>query len=155
AGGLFLVAVPRWRSNAVRARCQDNLRQICKRYLLDEAQATESYPAGTVVVAALPPDRRLSWVVPGLTRLGDESVARSIDRSTAWDGEANKPMGKTFVADLVCPAIVTTGPADGLAPLTYPGVAGVGADAATKSPEAPGAGMFRYEAPTRVADVKD
>src|SRR4051794_3447428 len=89
-GGLFLAGVPRWRSNADRARCQDNLRRLCKQYLLDEAQATEIYPAGTVVVADLPPDRRLSWVVPGLTRLGHEDVARSIDRTAAWDADANR-----------------------------------------------------------------
>src|SRR3954468_6098674 len=92
--GLFVAAVPRWRGNADRVRCQDNLRRICKQYLLDEAQATHSYPAGTVVVADLPPDRRLSWVVPGLTRLRHESLARSIDRTAAWDAAANKALGQ-------------------------------------------------------------
>jgi prepilin-type processing-associated H-X9-DG protein len=154
-GGLFIAAVPRWRSNADRARCQDNLRRICKRYLLDEAQATEAYPAGTVVVADRPADRRLSWVVPGLTRLGHESVARAIDLTAAWDTEPNRTAGTTFLTELVCPAIVGQRPTDVSGPLHYPGMAGVGADAATKPPDARGAGLFRYDAPTRVADVKD
>ncbi|HEY1375400.1 MAG TPA: DUF1559 domain-containing protein [Gemmataceae bacterium] len=154
-GGLFIAAVPRWRSNADRARCQDNMRRICKRYLLDEAQATEAYPAGTVVVADRPADRRLSWVVPGLTRLGHESVARSIDVGAAWEAPANRAAGTTFLTELVCPAIMGQRPADGAAPLHYPGMAGVGADAAAKPPDARGAGLFRYDAPTRVADVKD
>src|SRR3954447_1884306 len=104
--GLFVAAVPRWRGSADRARCQDNLRRICKQYLLDEAQATEAYPAGTVAAADLPPDRRLSWVVPGLTRLGHEEVGRSIDRSAAWDAGANRAAGQRFLAELACPAIM-------------------------------------------------
>lgn len=153
--GLFVAAVPRWWSNADRVRCQDNLRRICKQYLLDEAQTTNSYQAGTVVVTDLPPDRRLSWVVPGLTRLGYESLARSIDRTAAWDAAANKAVGQAFIPLLVCPAIDAFGPTDGSGPLDYPGLAGVGPDAATKPPDAPGAGMFRYDAPTTVADAKD
>jgi prepilin-type processing-associated H-X9-DG protein len=55
---------------------------------------------------------------------------------------------------LVCPAAVATKPAQGDGLLYYPGMAGVGPNAATKAFDEPGAGLFRYDAPTRVADVK-
>jgi len=154
--GISVVLVGRSRAAAERARCLDNLRRICKQYLLDEAQTTKSFPAGTVVVdPKTPPERRLSWVVPGLTRLGHAELSTSIDVAAPWDDAANRSAAGTCLVHLVCPAVVPAVPADGRAPLYYPGIAGVGADAATTPSDRPGAGLFRYDTPTTVAEVKD
>jgi prepilin-type processing-associated H-X9-DG protein len=156
AVGVFVTMVGRWRATAERVRCQDNLRQISNLYLLAEAKAVNAFPAGTVVVdPKLPPERRLSWVVPGLARLGHGELAAAIDLTAAWDADRNRSAGETFLAQLVCPAAVANKAARDAATLYYPGIAGIGPDAAIKAVDDPGAGMFRYDAPTRVADVKD
>lgn len=155
AGGTLLVFIGRWRADAERIRCADNLRRICQLYLLDEAQKTRAYPAGTVKIDNLPPEQRLSWIAPGLTRLGHQELTVSIDFKKPWDWEANKTAGQKRLKHLICPAISEIGPPDGMAPLDYPGIAGVGSEAAMKQADAPGAGMFRYDGATLGSDVKD
>jgi prepilin-type processing-associated H-X9-DG protein len=73
----------------------------------------------------------------------------------AWDVPPNRSAGQTFLPLLVCPAVEMTRPIDGSAPLFYPGMAGVGPDAARQPTSAPGAGIFRYDSPTLIVDVKD
>lgn len=153
--GVLITLIGRSRANAERARCQDNLRQLANRYLLDEAKASNSFPAGTVAVdPKLPPERRLSWVVPGLARLGHDDVATAIDLTLPWNEGKNQTAGERFLVEMVCPAGVVD-KAAGAAVLNYPGMAGVGRDAATTAADKPGAGMFRYDSPTTIADVKD
>jgi hypothetical protein len=153
--GLAIMYVARGRAGAERLRCADNQRRIGQLYLLDEAQVAKAYPAGTVRFAELPPERRLSWIVPGLTRLGEKKLADSIDVTAPWNSDLNTTPGRALLLFLVCPAIPEIRAADGAAALHYPGIAGVGPDAALKPADAPGAGMFRYDAPTFVSDVKD
>lgn len=151
--GLSISLVVRWRSNADRARCLDNLRHIGQQYLMREAETTKSFPAGTVVTDA-PPDRRLSWIVPGLTDLGHPDLYKQIQIKEPWNSPANDAASNTFLARLVCPAVIGT-PTGGPAPFTYPGIAGVGPDAPMRPANERGAGVFRYEAPTPLAAIKD
>jgi hypothetical protein len=153
--GLFLPMVNRRKASAERARCQDNLRRICLQYILPEMEATKAFPAGTVDVAKLPPDQRVSWIIPGLGRLGHAELLNQIDATLPWNSEGNQAAGRAFLLGLACPSILNVRPDDGQGPLHYPGIAGVGVDAATKPADAPGAGMFRYKDPTHIADVKD
>jgi prepilin-type processing-associated H-X9-DG protein len=154
-GGLLVSLLGRSHASAERTRCQDNLRRICQQYLLVEANDKKQFPAGTIVVADLPPEKRLSWLASGLTRLGHANVAETMNFQAAWDADTNRSAAQTFLPHLACPAVVSARPTDGSAPLFYPGIAGVGPDAARQPPIAPGAGMFRYDSPTLVADVKD
>jgi hypothetical protein len=153
--GLFVRLAARSRADAERARCQDNLRRIGLGYLFDEAEKVKAYPAGTVNAAKLPPEMRVSWVVPGLDRLGRPDLARMVDVTASWDSAPNQPARDDIIVRLLCPAIPYVGSRDGPPPLDYPGMAGVGIDAALKSAAAPGAGMFRYDEPTRLNDIKD
>ncbi|HEX4592298.1 MAG TPA: DUF1559 domain-containing protein [Gemmataceae bacterium] len=152
--GLLIPATGMMRANADRVRCMDNLRRIGK-YLTDEAMASKAYPAGTLQVAKLPPDLRLSWVVPGLGAMGHAELAAKIDLAAPWNAEVNRPVAGTLVPQLVCPAVTQVWSRDLGAPFNYPGMAGVGADAATKPANAPGAGIFRYDEPTFLTDIKD
>src|SRR5687767_8885453 len=95
AVGLFLVWVVQHRGNQDRVYCTDNLRQLAmfadqapggKKRSVDEL----AVPPGTVVTPALPPDRRLSWVVHLLPtfdqrRQDPAAVLAGIDRSAPWD----------------------------------------------------------------------
>jgi prepilin-type processing-associated H-X9-DG protein len=154
--GLSLVLVGRSRASAERARCQDNLRRIGSHFLFEEAQAAKTYPAGTVVAdLTLQPDQRLSWVVPGLSRLGHANLSKQVDLSRSWSDAANKSVAETFLAVLICPSTEEAQHSPGPAFLKYPGIAGVGTQAAWSSPDATGAGMFRYDSGTKLSDVKD
>jgi prepilin-type processing-associated H-X9-DG protein len=155
AGGIIVMLIGRARSDADRARCMDNLRRICQLHVLEEAQRVKAFSAGTIKVADLPPDQRLSWIVPGLSRLGHDELAKSVDIAKGWEWESNTAVGRTVIPHLICPAIAGVRPADGMAPFDYPGMAGVGVDAPFKAVDAPGAGVFRYDDPTPVSAVKD
>jgi prepilin-type processing-associated H-X9-DG protein len=154
AAGLVVNGLSRTRGRAERVRCQEHLRRIGQLYLVEEAQRTGAFPSGTVFSDRLPPEKRLSWLVPGLTRLGHEDAARWINNAAAWNEYGNDLAGKVFLPQSVCPAatVVLEG---GAKPLHYPGIAGVWPEAATKTADALGAGIFRYDTPTLVSDVKD
>jgi prepilin-type processing-associated H-X9-DG protein len=153
--GVLITMIARSRASGDRVRCQDNLRRIGLGYLADEAAKSKAFPAGTVNVAKLPPEQRVSWVVPGLARLGQPDAANAVDVTAAWNIDPNKTTGRTFVSVLACPSIADLRATDGYGPLDYPGLAGVGTDAATKPANAAGAGIFRYNEPTYVTEVKD
>ncbi len=88
------------RRAAARSQCASNLRQIAIG-LQDYADAHPGksalnakgslLPAGTVPNAALPPERRLSWLVEILPFVEQDALSRRIDRQTAWDAPANMP----------------------------------------------------------------
>jgi prepilin-type processing-associated H-X9-DG protein len=180
AAALIVVWVNRGRAEQDRVYCQNNLRVL--------AQATEvsgltlppgavagvavpamntRVPAGTVVNPALPPDRRLSWVVPLLPhfdqrRQDTASLSAQIDREAAWDAERNTAPAGTRLSVLTClanPPDRTDGPAF----TQYVGAGGVGPDAASLPlsndrwpPVAPPrAGCFRYDAPTPFPSITD
>jgi prepilin-type processing-associated H-X9-DG protein len=140
--GLSLPLILRWRDSAERVRCMDHLRR------LGSVFANKGTPAGTVVGSAARPESRLSWFVIELPWLGHSDVANWIDQTAPWAADANSRAGKTFLPILNCPAL-TTGPAtDNYQPYNYPGIAGVGRDAAQLPYDHPRAGAFRYDAPT-------
>jgi prepilin-type processing-associated H-X9-DG protein len=153
--GLLLTKIGHSRASAERARCQDNLRRICTQYILPELETTKMFPAGTVDVAKLPVDKRLSWIVPGLRPMNHPELANMIDLTAPWDSDANRAAGLTFLPVLECPAALDAVPGNGYGPLHYPGIAGVGPNAATKPVDALGSGIFRFGEPTHLADVKD
>jgi prepilin-type processing-associated H-X9-DG protein len=153
--GLFVPLLLRWRMSADRARCENNLRQLAALALLDYAQKHKEFPAGTIVVPNLPPEKRLSWLVPLLPRLGQPTLGSAIDRTAAWNTGANRDRADTLLPVLICPAIYADHPADNPAPLHYPGMAGVGPDGPTLSPDSPRAGAFRYDAPTPITAFRD
>jgi prepilin-type processing-associated H-X9-DG protein len=152
--GLGIPALMRWRSLAERTRCQDHLRLIAAR-ISEYAQHEKTYPPGTVAVKNRPPEKRLSWVVHLLPGLGHPNESKRIDLSQPWDADANRPPGSVLIKSLVCPALVDTAIVRGHGALHYPGIAGVGADAASLDRSDPHAGIFGYDSPTPVEAVKD
>ncbi|HEX4591200.1 MAG TPA: DUF1559 domain-containing protein [Gemmataceae bacterium] len=152
--GVLIPAIAHWRANADRVRCADNLRRIGK-FLVDEAMQAKAFPAGTLRVAKLPPEERLSWIVPGRGLLGYPEQGPTIDLAAPWNAPENRKAAATFLPRLVCPSVSRVWSADIGAPTNYPGMAGVGADAAQKAVDTRGAGMFRHDEPTFLTDVKD
>jgi prepilin-type processing-associated H-X9-DG protein len=152
--GLGIPAIVRWRTLAERTRCADHLRVVAAR-VSEYAQRENAFPPGTVVVKDRPPQKRLSWVVYLLPGLGHPAEAKQIDMAAAWDADVNRPPGSVVVKSLVCPSLVDSFSVGGYGVLHYPGLAGVGADAARLDRSDPHAGIFAYDEATRVEAVKD
>jgi prepilin-type processing-associated H-X9-DG protein len=153
--GLLVPLVLRWRADAERARCQNNLRQLTALALAGYLEKHKQFPAGTVVVRELPAEKRLSWIVPLLPWLGQAGLEKSIDLTVAWDAPANNKPARTLLTPLVCPTVFGVEPTEVPAPLHYPGIAGVGPDAASLTVDAPRAGLFRYDTPTPLSALRD
>jgi prepilin-type processing-associated H-X9-DG protein len=182
AAGLIVVWINRVRADQDRTYCANNLRMLAQAseqvgLALPAGAAagvvapamTAQVPPGTVVNPALPPEDRLSWVVPLLPlfdqRLQDTaSVYAQIDLSAPWDAERHAAPARERLTVLRC---LGNPPehGDGPAVTQYVGAGGVGPDAATLPltlPPAgwppiapPRAGCFRYDAPTPYAAITD
>lgn len=117
-------------------------------------------PAGTIFNAALPPERRLSWVVPLLptfnqSRQDTMGIVTQIDQAAAWDTEQNQIASQNPVFTLV--SYANPPPLQpGLPAVTqYVGIGGVGLDAALLPLGDPRAGCFRYDTPTPFSAITD
>src|SRR5262245_15292315 len=151
--GLGIPAVLRWRSYAERTRCLNHIRLVAA-HARDMAQHTQSFPPGTIGPGQLPPEKRLSWVVPLLPALSVDTAGR-IDRTAAWDSDVNRPGGRVIIRPVLCPTQADAATADGSGATHFPGIAGVGPDAPTLDRNAPRAGIFGYGAATPIEAVKD
>jgi prepilin-type processing-associated H-X9-DG protein len=157
--GTLLVIVFQLRTVSQRAECANHLREIgmgINRYA--EAHNGE-LPPGTVANAALPPQRRLSWmaaVLPFLTEGAAagpkrpaekkwQALAGKLDLERAWDDPANAAASGVNVPAYFCPALVRPDPLRQPGLTTYVGLAGVGPDAARLPKQDRRAGVFGYD----------
>ena len=168
--GVGIIAINRVRHAANRMECSSNLKQIGIA-LHNYAEQHDHFPAGTVLNADLPPDKRLSWLTEIWPSFMNGGVTERLDRKKAWDAQENCPpywsvrvshdpyesrtelMGEVSV--LSCPA--NLGQYDPLMPGSthYIGMAGVGDDAATLPLPHPRAGFFGYDRKIRARDIVD
>jgi hypothetical protein len=166
-GGLLLPAVARVRDAAARTECCNNLHQLALG-LQNYADTHNRLPAGTIPNVALPPERRLSWLVDALPYAQQCSFV--IERGQGWDAEHNRvpksswydedqarwreqPLGE--VLTFRCPSNPAAA-APGWPGLThYVGVAGVGRDAATWDVGYPGTGVFGHDRRLGLQDITD
>jgi prepilin-type processing-associated H-X9-DG protein len=152
--GLGIPALMRWRTLAERTRCENHVRQVA--FGVSELMEIEkAFPPGTMVVKDRPPERRLSWVVYLLPRLGQSGEAKQIDTAATWNAEVNRDPGAALIKSLLCPSLVDTAVVDGYGALHYPGIAGVGADAPNLDRSDSRAGIYCYNEATPLAAVKD
>jgi hypothetical protein len=122
-----------------RLDCANNLRQIGQAINTYHDKHNGFFPSGTVPNPALPPDQRLSWqaaIEPFLVETVPGSHKRAkpeleIDFEGGWQAPANAEPLRTNVSFFLCPSFVREF-ANGRNGLTaYPGLSGVGLDAAT------------------------
>lgn len=130
-----------------------------------ELAGPATVPPGTVPNPALPPDRRLSWVVlllPALPagRQDTRDLFAAVDRAAAWDDPKHQALSRAPLELLRCYGKTPSVPFDSPAVTQFVGTGGVGADApALPWPEPakphPRAGAFRYDAPTPFDAITD
>lgn len=164
-GGLFVAGA---REARAQAECRNNLALIglaVHNYL----SGYDVFPPGTVANPALPPSRRLSWMVQ-IFNFIEQGLGLVVDLGESWDSPANRtplfrhtstdgdpPPYTTSAADPAlfrCPAHASPRAA-GVCPSDYVGIAGLGTDAPTLPTADPRAGVFGYDRQTTVADIKD
>jgi hypothetical protein len=152
---------------AVRATCHNHLRRLG--FAIDSYQdALKHYPEGTVAGTNLPPERRLSFFVLLLPYLEESFLSRDFEHNAAWDAKPNTTDRIGHISSYLfeCPQwrasprgeeqAAHSAAVRGYSTLTpYVGMAGVGADAATRAADAPGIGMFGYDRALKREDVKD
>lgn len=153
--GMFVPAILRDRAAADRARCMEHLRRLAVQGIGDVVKSSKAFPAGTVVVPALLPERRLNWIAPLLLTLGRDDLRQKLDTTVGWDMPPNQAVSQIQFVLTQCPAASPANAPQGFAPLSYVGCGGVGLNAATFQPDQPGAGIFRFDAPTPETAVKD
>jgi prepilin-type processing-associated H-X9-DG protein len=155
-------------SEAVRrAQCVGHLKWIIL-HLHNYHSAHGSFPAGTIPNRLLAPEHRLGWMVElwSVLAIGE---TLEVDRSKGWNEAPNWPPrvvaidGTTFAGGtrkdaarwVVCPDDPAAGHSVGPFPLTYVGIAGLGADAPTLPAKHRRAGVFGFDRATRIEDITD
>ncbi|WP_406694582.1 DUF1559 domain-containing protein [Singulisphaera sp. Ch08] len=124
-----------------------------------------SFPQGTIPNLGLPPERRLNWVVELWSVLGIGAILK-VDPTKGWDEPPNWPPKVVASENVTFQGMEPEDSGDWVTcpdhrrprkpfPLTYVGVAGVGADAPRLPSKHPRAGVFGYDRATRIEDITD
>ncbi|MBP3959385.1 DUF1559 domain-containing protein [Gemmata sp. G18] len=157
---LAVPAVQQWRAAAVRMQCSNNLRQLGLA-TCNYVGSSDHFPPGTMLNAALSPEQRLSFFVALLPYIESDPTYSQLAKTEPWDSPKNiDVMDRAGFKYFQCPAwtggtSIRPPPVGHLAIGNYVGVAGVGMDAATRPPEAPGIGIFGYDRSTQMKDITD
>jgi hypothetical protein len=155
---LVSVGVQKVRSIAAQMSCQQNLKHLgLAIYGYDSAY--DHFPSGTISNPGLPPEQRLSFHAILAPYIECGSLHRQLVTTEPWDSPTNVSVTANYSPrDYRCPAwsgAQGSLPTGHLSPTNYVGVAGVGADAATRPADAPGIGIFGYDRTVKAKDVKD
>ncbi|HXY37691.1 MAG TPA: DUF1559 domain-containing protein, partial [Planctomycetaceae bacterium] len=126
AVALLLPAVQAAREAARRTQSKNNIKQIVLA-LHNYHDVMGNFPAGTYRIAALKPEKRLSWQAEILPYLDQKQTYDLIDFGKAWDNPANKQAVSTEINVFINPSLGET-KVGGLPVTEYVGLAGVGVD---------------------------
>ena len=158
--GLLVPAVMRVRAAAARTTCAGHFCMWAVSLHNYADRHDGALPPGALPHPGLPPDQRLSWLVPMMAGwISMDHVLNEFDLTRGpGDPRNEKPASNRF-RHFVCPAsgeCTRDGSGESWkspAPLThYVGVAGVGPDAATLPLGHPRAGAFGYDRRTALKD---
>jgi hypothetical protein len=159
---LLVAAVPKVRIAAAKASCTNNLKQhgLAAHNYHD---VHKHFPPGTLPNPDLPPEQRFSFLLVILPFTESTPIYAKLAKSEPWDSPSNVGVMAHYSSRLYqCPAWVRANGYDAkliasghTAVTHYVGVAGLGADAATRPAEAAGIGVFGYDRAAKKEDVKD
>jgi len=158
--GTLALVFEELRVRSQRVECLNNLRQMGGAVLNYES-TNNAFPPGTVPNAALPPDKRLSWLTtlpPFMDQKtknarAAQALDEQLDLSLAWDDGGNAVVAHAAVSFCRCPAHPFDDPRIAKGTTSYVGFAGVGRDAAELPRGNPFAGIFGYDRVVRRDDL--
>jgi hypothetical protein len=139
------------------SQCRKNLEEIGFSLWGYSDSNDKMFPSATVPHKGLPPEKRLSWFVEILPHLDPPAyltLAASLDRTRAWDDDANRAGVNTPIPHFHNPYR----PHDARASPNHThfvGIAGVGADAARFPSHHRKAGVFGHDRRTLPKRIKD
>jgi len=116
-------------------------------------KAEGTFPPGATGGALLPPDTRLSWIASMLPYFEHRDWYKELQPSYSWNSPQNRPVTQRRLDAVVNPALGPASTEAGFPVTHYVGVAGVGADAAERKANEPGAGLFGYSRTARREDL--
>lgn len=168
-GSLLFLAIDRARRSQELVECKRQL-SVLGAGLHNYNGIFLHFPQGTYPNKALPPEKRLSWLVsvwPVSLGSGPDKVL--IDWSAAWDVAPNREPKYTVLEDagerepipfvtpwgMHCPASQVADAKDLPSFTHYVGVAGIGDNAATLPLSHKRAGFFGYDRKLRIAELVD
>jgi hypothetical protein len=166
--GLVIPAIAKVRDSARRISCQNNLHQIGLA-LGNYHDCVDRYPAGAMTVresssdnvshslcmiqnGAVPPEKRLSWLVDLMPYVEQDNIYNRIDKEQSWDAEENRFAALLSLKWVRCPGYPEGPPTSTLWPSHYVGIAGIEDDATSVPSGEHRAGFFGYD---RVLSKKD
>jgi len=150
AFGLLLVLIQRVRESDAQFQCQNNSRQLILG-LHNYESAYGSVPKATMENAALPAEKRFSWLISTFPYLEAENVYRKLNLGKSWDAEENRFAALLNVKLFHCPSLIRQRLDSPFVPTHYIGITGIGSDAASLPQDDPSAGVFGYERTFRIA----
>jgi hypothetical protein len=112
------------------------------------------FPTAAIPNPALPPERRISWLVGIFPYLEASPFYSKMNREKGWDAEENRFAALTPIRCWTCPSHPDGPPISTLVPSYYVGVAGIGPDAASLPPGDARAGFFGWERKLTLKEVQ-
>jgi len=154
--GLAVLVYVTVHTRGQRLECENNLRRIGA--AVNNYQTNNNaFPPAALPNAALPPDKRLSWLaalppyLESTTRDAQrmKSLYDQLDVNAAWDAGPNATVAHTAAPLCICPAHAAGAPNPAPGHTDYVGMAGVGPNAAALPLTDPNAGIFGYNRTVR------
>jgi hypothetical protein len=166
--GLVLTYIPKVRLRANAEASRNNLRVLGQfaAHNADpnlkgkEGKYPTQIPPGTIYLADVAPENRLSWAVPLLPLMDQKKnpvveLFPRIDQLQPWTAPRNQEAARTRLPGLLCPENPPDPRPDGFGVTSYVGIGGVGLDAAALPLGSPKSGAFRYDGPTPFERITD
>jgi prepilin-type processing-associated H-X9-DG protein len=151
--GMFPIFLGKIREAADRSQCTNNLRQLGPA-IGNYHDFHVAFPQADLPNAALPPEKRLSWIVSTIPFVEANNIYSRMDKEKSWDAEENRFATEMRLAYLRCPGYPDRPRDSPLAPTHYVGISGIGDNAIALPRDNPRAGFFGYDRPVKKDDLK-
>lgn len=153
ATAMLLPAISQTRTAAQRTQSKNNLHELTLALHMHH-DVHRSFPSGTHVVPDLTVDERLAWTTDLLPFLEQEPLYKQIDFSQGWNNDRNAAVLRTPMTVFLNPGAPQVVDSE-YSVTQYVGLAGLGEDGPTLPATSPRAGVFAYDRPTSLADIRD
>lgn len=152
-GGMFTIFVLKVREEAARVNCQNHLRQLGIAFGSYHG-SYDRFPGAAIPNLDLPPQKRLSWIVALVPFVEANNIYSRMDKEKSWDAEDNRFATEMLLKYLQCPGFIGQLSESHLGPTDYVGVSGIGENSITSPRDAPCAGVFGFDRPVQLKDLK-